>query len=194
LERRSVGEGHLPHLSPILAEEVQQVNPCVEDILEELAGILDVELEQYRNLLSLLHVQREYFAAGDIASFEEISKKQGTTILKIKTLEEARKSIVSRIVEYFDVPQDEFTLAKLADLVDSPHSELCAAYQQEILSLVRELESIRESNAYLIQHALHYVSGVLKIFAAADKTDPAYSNNGKLEHKTKKGKYLSGWG
>ena len=194
MERRSHGETYPLHLSPILAEEIQQADPCVEDILEELAGILDVELEQYRHLLGLIHAQREYFAGGDIASFEEISKQQGTTILKIKTLEEARKSIVTRLIRHFGVDQEEFTLAKLAEMVDSPHSELCAAYQQEILSLVKELESLRESNAYLIQHSLHYVSGVLKIFAAADKADPAYSNNGKLDHKMKKGKYISGWG
>ena len=194
MARRSVGENYPLHLSPVLAEEIQQENPYVEGLLEELAGILDVELDQYRHLLSLLRTQREHFTTGDIKSFEEVSKQQGTVILKIKTLEEARKSIVSRLSQYFDVPQEGFTLAKLAALVDNPYSESCAAYQREILSLVRELANLRESNAYLIQHALHYVSGVLKIFASAHTIDPAYSDNGQLEHKTKKGKYISRWG
>lgn len=166
----------------------------MESLLEELVDILDVELEQYRDLLSMLCSQREYFAVGDIGPFEEITKRQETVILKIKTLEEARKSIVRSLAQQFDVPHEEFTLAKLAALVDRAYSERCATYRKEIVSLIRELESLRESNAYLIQHSLHYVSGVLKIFASSHSTDLAYSDNGQIEPETKKGRRVSGWG
>ena len=196
---RSVGENLNLHLSPNLIGEAQQGNECVEGLtiaLEELVRILDAELDQYRELLYLLRAQREHFTVCNITSFEEISKRQETVVLKIKTLEEARKSIVRSIAQYFDIPHEGITLAKLAGLVDKPYSERCIAYQEETLSLIRDLESLRESNAYLIQHTLHYVSGVLKIFASSNWSsvaDSAYSNNGQLEHKTEKGKHIRGW-
>ena len=162
--------------------------------LDELVEILDAELYQYRELLRLLYAQRESFAASDINSFEEMTKQQETLVLKIKTLEEARRSIVSRLAQHFGVPREGLTLAKLATLVDKQYSQKCETYQKEIISLTRELGDLRESNAYLMQQALHYVSGVLRIFASAHTTGIAYSSNGQLEHKAGKGKRVPGWG
>lgn len=164
----------------------------IESLLEDLVRILDIELEQYRNLMDMLRTQRKQFATGDIGSFEEIGKQQETVILKIKTLEEARKSIVSQLAQCFSVNQEQFTLTKLEELVDDHYSERCSVLRKEILSIIRNLENLRESNAYLIQHALHYVSGVLKIFASSQNNN--YSNTGKIEEKQESGKYISGWG
>lgn len=188
-------QGNSPvQLPSVPADGSHQEIEHTEILLDELVEILDAELYQYRDLLRLLQAQRESFAASDISSFEENSKQQGTVVLKIKTLEEARKSIVSRLAKYFNLPPEVLTLARLATLVDSQYGERCSAYQKEILSLIKELEDLRENNAYLMKQALHYVSGVLRIFASTHTTDFAYSNNGQLEPKTKKGKYLSGWG
>jgi flagellar biosynthesis/type III secretory pathway chaperone len=185
----------LPHFpSSDSVEENQQESEALGDLMQELAGILEVEIDQYYDLLRLLRDQREKIIAADIRSAEEIIKRQETAILKIKTLEEARKCIVSKLAQYFDNPSEEFTLVELADLVDRPYNEWFTTYQREIVSLIRELENLRESNAYLIKQGLHYVNGVLKIFASVQSTDLAYSRDGKLEREKKKGKYVSGWG
>ena len=194
MQRRSVGEDTPSSLSPVLAEEIQRGDDCIESLQEELVRILDAEIEQYRELLRMLRSQRECFNTREVKSFEEINKQQGTIVLKIKTLEEARKFIASRLAQCFDIPGEEVTLAKLASLADKPYGERCKAYQKEIVSLIRELESLKESNAYLIQQSLHYISGVLKIFASAHDMDIAYSDNGNLNYKAKKGKHVSGWG
>lgn len=183
---------HLPSTKSL--EKSQRENEALGNLMQELAGILEVEIDQYYDLLNLLHDQRERIIAADIRSVEEIVKRQETTVLKIKTLEEARKSLVSRLAQHFDSSSEEFTLVELAHLVDRPYNEWFTAYQKEIVSLIRELENLRESNAYLIQQGLHYVNGVLKIFASVRSTDLAYSRNGKLKREKKKGKHVSGWG
>ena len=158
--------------------KIQPREQCVESLLQEFVGILEVELDQYRDISCLLRAQREGFALTHFRSFEDGRKRQETVVLRIKTIEEARKSIVTRLSKHFDISRDEFNLPRLATLVDGPYSEQCWTYQEEILSLIRELEDLRESNAYLIQHALHYVSGVLRIFASASATDFACLGNG----------------
>ena len=164
-----------------------QGNEGVESLLEELVGVLDVELDQYRDLLDMLYAGRGHFAMGDIRSFQEISERQETAVLKIKTLEQARRSIVGSLAQYFDIPHEGFTLAKLATLVDSPYSEQCAAYQRDILALIGELEGLRESSVYPIQHALHYDIGILRIFASARATDFPYSNSDSPNTSQKRG-------
>lgn len=184
-----------PHFSSSdSVEENQRESEALGNLMQELAGILEVEIDQYCDLLHLLRDQREKIIAADMRSVEEIIKRQETAVLKIKTLEEARRCLVSRLAQHFDSPSEEFTLVELADMVGRPYNEWFTAYQKEIVSLIGELENLRESNAYLIKQGLHYVNGVLKIFASVQSTDLAYSRNGKLERGKKKGKYVSGWG
>lgn len=208
LEQKEYGDAIPIHLSPLDANETRRGNECAENLsvtFEELVEILDIELDQYRDLIGLFRAQRESFASGDVSSFEEISKRQETVVLKIKTLEEARKTAVARLARCFGVASadaSELTLAELAAALaevnaDAPirlYSDLCMAYREEILSIIRELENLKESNAYLIQHALHHVSGVLRIFASTYATDPSYSKGGQIKRNLKKGKYVSGWG
>lgn len=191
---RSVDEESSIYFPPGSVNEDKQVDKRVETLLEDLVKILNAELDQYRDLLRMLSKQRKYLAIRDIASFEETNKQLGTVILKVKTLEEARKSIVLRLAKYFNVHQEAFTLAKLAALVDKPYNEQYAGLRGEILSIIKDLESLKESNAYLIQHALHYVSGVLKIFASSILGDYKYSDSGQLESRQESGKRISGWG
>jgi len=182
--------------SPDLTEDNPQKSENLKNLLDELMGVLEVEIDQYHECLNLLHEQQEKIIAGNAGVVEEIGKRQNTMILKIKTLEEARKSIVSKLAQYFGGSVGEFTLKKLAELVENPYSEWCMAYQSQILVLIEALEKLKGSNAYLIQHTLHYINGVLKIFASIHTADAfmeaAYSKRGLLEIKTERGKRVSG--
>lgn len=166
----------------------------IERLLDDLIGILDNELEQYRILTYNLMDQRKSFANGDIASFEEINKKQGTLVLKIKTLEEARKSVISQLANLLNIEKEEVTLSKLIELINEPYSERLSSFGDEIINIIKDLENVRESNSYLIQHALHYVSGVLRIFLSSNSDNTKYLNNGQIEQSQKKGKFVSSWG
>ena len=163
---------------------------CLGDLIE----ILENELKHYRILVSMLLEQRKCFAEGNMVSFEDINKRQGTMILKIKTLEEARKSVISQLSQWLGVPPEELTLSGLADLMDDPYKGQLIILREDIKSTIKNLENIKESNAYLVQHALHYVSGVLRIFASSQSQNLRYSNDGQLEQDQGKGKYVSGWG
>ena len=171
----------------------ENIKQQLKSLQTELSGVLSAELDQYRDLLGLLEAQRKHFTSGNIKAFEENSRQQGTVVLKIKTFEEARKSIVRSISELLKISPEDFTLTQLAALVDEPYSSQCILYQREILAIIADLESIRESNAYLVQHALHYVSGVLKTFASNCVAEHTYSKNARIERDTEKGKFVSGW-
>ena len=163
-------------------------------LMGDLIEILENELEHYRILVSMLINQRKCFADGNIASFEDINKQQGTMVLKIKTLEEARKSAIFQLSQWLGLPQEGLTLSKLSDLMDDPYKIQLAILRDDIQSTIKNLENLRESNAYLVQHALHYVSGVLRIFTSSRSSNIKYSNNGQLEYDQKTGKLVSGWG
>lgn len=165
-------------------------NSELDNLLHDLVGILETEIALYNELIDTLNKQREFF--GSVSYLEETTKKQGTTILKIKTLEEARKSIVSHIAKYLNIPEESATLANISQLIDQPYKGQLHTYRQNILSIIKDLENLRDSNSYLIQHALKYVSGILRIFAFSQ--DHKYCNSGQIKSRNETGKHISGWG
>ncbi|MBM3282703.1 flagellar protein FlgN [Candidatus Gottesmanbacteria bacterium] len=175
-------------------EDIWQKDETLKNLLNELSGVLEVEIDQYQECLDLLHKQQEKIVAGDSSGVEKIGKKQDTLILKIKTLEEGRKSIVLQLAQYFDTSAREFNLTKLTRLVRNPYSERFIAYQKQILYLIKKLECLRESNTYLLQNALHYINGILKIFASFDTIETAYSKEGLLEFNLERVRRISEWG
>jgi len=135
--------------------------------------VLHKEIDQYRNLMDLLQVQREYLSVYDIDSSAEMSKRQETVILSIKMLEEGRKAVVSRIAQYLDVPLEQISLTELSTLTDKSCERRCPVcqrkmppHQREIISLIDGLESLRLVNAALIQQELRSTNQVLRIFAS----------------------------
>ncbi len=151
----------------------------VRALLEDLMEVLHKEIDQYRDLMNLLQVQREYLSVYDIDSSAEIGKRQETVILSIKMLEEGRKAVVLRIAQCLDVPFEQISLAKLSGLTDKSCERRCPVcqrkilcHQREIISLIEGLESIKLVDISSIQQELHYTNQVLRIFALP-KSKPA---------------------
>jgi len=146
---------------------------CIRTLLSDLMEVLHKEIDQYRNLMDLLKIQREYLSVYDIDSSAEMSKRQETVILSIKMLEEGRKAVVSRIAQYLDVPLEQVSLAELSMLTDKSCEQRCPVcqrkmlpHQREIISLIDGLESLRLVSAILIQQELRSTNQVLRIFAS----------------------------
>jgi len=182
-------EKALKNKSPYIVKEKH-----IENLLSDLIVILNKELDQYRILINTLFEQRKQIANGNISSLEEINKQQAILVLKIKTIEEARKSIISQLSNHLNIPIEDLTLIKLANLINTPFDEQLSFLSDEIITIIKCLENIRESNAYLIKQSLHYVNGVLKIFASSYSSNIKYSCNGNIEQDQYKGKLISGWG
>ena len=142
--------------------------PCIRSLLRDLMEILHKEIDQYRKLMALLQVQREYMLAYDIDSSAEMGKRQENVILSIKMLEEGRKAVVSQISQYFGVPSDLMTLKRLMTLLDNSSTQKCALYRSKMLSLIKRLESLNSIIAGPIQEELHYINSILRSFMSAN--------------------------
>ena len=152
---------------------------CIRTLLSDLTEVLHKEIDQYRNIMDLLKVQREYLSVYDTDSSAEMSKRQETVILSIKMLEEGRKAVVSRMSQYLDVPLEQISLTELSTLTDKSCERKCPvcqenmlSHQREIISLIDGLESLRLGVAGSIKQELHYTNQVLRIFASP-KSKPA---------------------
>ena len=145
---------------------------CIRSLLRDLMEVVHREISQYRKLMDLLQVQREYLSAYNADSSAEMGKRQETVVLSIKMLEEGRKAVVSRMGQYLDIPIEQISLAELSMSADKSCIRKCPvcqenmlSHQREIISLIGELESFGSGITGSIQQELHYTNQVLRIFA-----------------------------
>ena len=156
----------------------------IKRLLEDLSQVLNAELSQYRRLLQLSCQEQEFIVTCQIDELMDITRVQETLALELKMLEEARLILVSKLSMTLEILPEELTLTRLIELVEEPYATDYAAFRQEAISLVRELQNVNSQNAYLIGRSVEYISGELKIFSALSPSQ-TYLNTGEVSYNSR---------
>lgn len=160
----------------------------MELLLRRLSEILSQEIAQYSRLLDILSTERWTLVGNNIERINEILKHQETLILELKALEEARTTIMDKLVELFQTSTQKLTLVELASQVEEPFASEYKKLSGQFSKLLQQVEQVNRNNAYLIDRSLDYVNGSLRLFTASDLFRIGYSDNKNL--KPRQGKQL----
>jgi flagellar biosynthesis/type III secretory pathway chaperone len=162
----------------------------MQPLLERLSEILSQEIAQYSKLLDILSVERHAIVGDSAERIHDILKQQETLILELKTLEEARVTIMDKFVEQFQTSTQKLTLLELATLVKEPFASEYKELSRQLGELLQQLEQVNRDNMYLIDHSLDYVNSALRLFAAADFFGVGYSSDTKNLKYRAQGKHI----
>ncbi len=136
--------------------------------LRKLSDILGREHGQYRKLLELLSVQREAIVSHHPEDLNEILKYQGTIILELKALDEARAALMRKLARNLCIPGTEPTLSQIADCAEEPFATEYRSFAQQLRGVVQEVEKVHQDNSYLLDRSLDHVNGMLRLFTSAE--------------------------
>jgi len=159
-------------------------------LLKKLSNILNQQVTQYNRLLTLLSCERQTIASDNPEELDELVKHQGTLILELKALEEARLALMDKIAARFRIDAIGLTLSRLSILVDEPYSSEYRRVGRQLSDIMNKLEAMNKDNAYLIDRTLDYVNGVLRIFTTPDILARGYSAFNKFGRQTIQGRLL----
>ena len=141
--------------------------------IPELLGILRDEIRFYQELLECEERKTTLLADGRVEELEECNKTAENSATRLQELGAKRMSICGKFCEEHNIPQEEFTLARLAELLDNPHElNETAALLRDV---VQRVQTAGARNSDLIKKPLYYAEGMLSIFSNA--TGP-YQPNG----------------
>ena len=162
----------------------------MEPLLRRLSEILFQEIAQYSKLLDILSIERHAIAVDSAERIHEILKQQETLILELKALEEARVTVMNKLVEQFQTSTQKLTLLELAAQVKEPFASEYKELSRQLGELFQQLEQVNQDNAYLIDRSLDYVNSSLRLFAATDLFGVGYSRNAKNLKYQVEGKHI----
>ena len=163
----------------------------MDTLLTELITILDKEIELHKQLLSLLHKERELLVDLSTEEIFENNKKKETCTLKIKMLEESRLSLVEKLSQHYEIPFKELTLSKIVSLVKEPYRSALNTSRSTLIALTSSTKEINHNNCLIVRDFLYYFKRSLDFLYHASSASPTYVDNGKIKDPKRFGSLLS---
>jgi flagellar biosynthesis/type III secretory pathway chaperone len=153
----------------------------VNGLLSELVAILDQEIELHKELLSLVHRDRELIIELCPEEIFENNKKKETVVLKIKMLEESRLLLLDRLSPHYGVSSPKLTLSKVASLAEEPYRSRLDACRSTLLALIKSIRDVNQSNSLIVKDSLHYFECSLDFLHYTSAASPTYLDSGRIK-------------
>ncbi|MDH4223085.1 MAG: flagellar protein FlgN [candidate division Zixibacteria bacterium] len=133
---------------------------------KQLAGLIELinqEVDSLENFLKLLRQEEECLINKHFDLLEESIRKQGKALLRAKKLERNRKEVTTWISNDLRMEQNNISLLKLTQLLDSSYSSKLDELQKTLLGLHRKVEMQRIKNEKLIKESMACIDNDIKL-------------------------------
>lgn len=152
----------------------------MEKSLEELESIMNQEIDLHNTLLD---VAREFNIAIKENDLEQIRKKtteQDEHICSIERLEDSRQECCKSLSGKLNLTSKDVKLNHIIEILPSAWKNRLSQIHISLKSIINELTSINTSNRILLEEAERIVEKTFNYFTQPQKTNSAYSNQGKI--------------
>ena len=144
-------------------------------LMENLIEVLDLESQEYENLLGLSMKKTPVIVAGDLDNLATITDEEQNVISRINRLEQKRQEVFTDIANVINKDVKTLMLADLIDMLAGRPQEQqkLARVHDKLRTRVHDVKRINEQNRELIQNALEMVEfdmNMLQAMKAAPET------------------------
>lgn len=156
-------------------------------LIEDLINTLDLENEEYTELLRISHDKTPVIIAGDVAKLNDIIAEEQLHTDKVAALESRRIQVVNDIATVLNKDVDTLTIKKIIGLLkgqDKEQSALAKVHDKLKLTL-NDMVVVNEINKQLIEESLelvefniNYLNSINQMPETANYTKDAYNASG----------------
>jgi hypothetical protein len=139
----------------------------MNDPISDLLGVIREEISLYRDLVEHVRRKTALLVNGSIEAILESNKVEETCNSRLQVLEAEMKRLCFDLSHAFRIPREEFTLMKLADNLEQSLATEIRSQATLFRNIVKQLKSISQRNAQLIEKSIHYSRGLLALIANA---------------------------
>ena len=137
----------------------------MKEQISELLQIIRDEIRFYHDLLECEQLKTTLLAGGRLEELMECNKTEENSVIRLRDLEAKRLRLCEKFCDELGIPQNEFTLARLAESLDNPHELNESA--SLLRNIVQSVQVVGTRNRGLIEKPLRYAEGMLTIFSNA---------------------------
>ena len=146
-------------------------------LMENLIEVLDLESQEYENLLGLSMKKTPVIIAGQLEELAKVTDEEQVVVSKINHLEKQRQEVFTDIANVINKDVNTLMLTDLIEILKERPKEQqkLAKVHDKLSTAVREVKRVNEQNRVLIQSALEMVEFDMNMLQAM-KTVPETAN------------------
>jgi len=133
----------------------------MDDRIQNLLNIIQDEISLYRDLIEHARHKTAVLVKGSVEAILECKEIEERFNRKLRSLETEMSGICRDLNLSFRIPQEEFTLVKLAERLEQSLALEIKTQTTLFRNMVKQLKAISQRNRRLIEKSLHYSRGVL---------------------------------
>ncbi len=137
----------------------------MDDRISDLLGIIRDEISLYRGLVEHARRKTAWLVQGGAEAILESNRIEETFNSRLRTLEAEMVRLCRELSLSLQIPREEFTLMKLADNLEQSLALEIKNQAALFRNLVKQLKSISQRNARLLEKSLHYSRGLLALIS-----------------------------
>ena len=157
---------------------------CQEASAQELADVLMQEIEHYETYLEYLAGDEERMVTLRTEELEESNKAKATLLMKIQTMEQARKKIVEKISTEKNIAADQVKLRDLCKHLKVDDGEILLSLRERLIAVVEKIRKVQLEASYLVASSLTWVDGSMATLKQMLMPTGVYNNTGKVNDKS----------
>ena len=144
-------------------------------LMENLIEVLDLESQEYENLLGLSMKKTPVIVAGELEELAKITDEEQIVVGRIQHLERNREEVIGDIANVINKDVDMLMLKDLVEMLNTRPEEQqkLARVHDRLSTAVHEVKRVNGQNRVLIQNALEMVEfdmNMLQSMKAAPET------------------------
>ncbi len=149
-------------------------------LMENLIEVLDLESQEYENLLGLSMEKTPVIVSGDLDQLAKITDEEQIVVGKINRLEQKRQEVFKDVANVINKDVNTLMITDLVDMLSARPQEQqkLAKVHDELGTVVRKVMKVNEQNRLLIQNALEMVEFDMNVLQSM-KTAPETANYNK---------------
>lgn len=154
-------------------------------LMENLIEVLDLESQEYENLLGLSMKKTPVIVAGELEELAKITDEEQIVVNRINRLEQKRQEVFSDIANVINKDVDMLMLKDLVEMLSTRPEEQqkLARVHDRLSTAVHEVKRVNGQNRVLIQNALEMVEFDMNMLQAM-KAAPETANYNKGAYNT----------
>jgi len=161
-------------------------------LINRLTCLLEEEIELLEALLAILLDEKNSLVYAQLNKLNEACKAKENLILKIRILEEQRLHVLHEFSKLSGRSLENITLEKLSELAGEVESTRLAECRSNLLSLIKSIGDLNNSNRSLLNYSIGLVRTSLSFLDNFIYQGPLYYSNGRLCTIDKSGRFFSG--
>jgi hypothetical protein len=153
--------------------------------IADLERALHEEIHLYEDFAERLAADVDLMSNLKIEDLEKSNKSKATILLKIQSVEEARKILVSKIAQQKGLSSESVRLTDICQTLDAKDSKKLLSLREKLLAVIFRIREIESEAHQLTRSSLTWIEGSMATLRRLLSPTGVYNQKGRIDSLSK---------